>query len=285
MAIFLRLLSHLPLPALHGLSALVSSFAYYVIKLRLRVVRENMTNAFPELDTAEINQLSRDFYRHYGQVMAEMVRSISITENALLQRVNFSGEEILAEYLKEGRPVLATAAHQCNIEWLLLACSAKFACPFEAVYRPLSDSHLERLTYETHRRFGGTPINDRAVIKEIMARRNEPRIIAIVPDQSPNIGDDKLWTTFLNQQTAFFIAPEVIAKFTKFPVVFLSMRRTGLGRYQVTIEKLAEPPYSNDHTITERYVKRVERQIREDPSNWLWAHKRWKHKRPLYDGA
>lgn len=285
MAILLRLLSYLPLVILHGMSAIIFAIAYSILKIRLDVVRGNLSRAFPELSADQIKQLSREFYRHYGQVMAEMVKSISITESALLQHMSFDGDEILAEYLSRGQPVLATAAHQCNIEWLLLACSAKFPYPFEAVYRPLTDSKLERLTYETHRRFGGVPINDRAVVKEIMARRDVPRIIAIVPDQSPNVGDDKLWTTFLNQDTAFFLAPEVIAKFTKYPVVFLGMQRTGRGRYQVNVEKLAEPPYANDHAITERYIERIEKQIRDDPSNWLWAHKRWKHQRPLYDDS
>lgn len=283
LSLLLRLLSKLPLPVLQASTPLIYVIVYYLARARRAVVQENLAQAFPEKTALERRQTGQAFYRHYSEVMVEMVKSFSISKQALLDRVTFNDAEILQEYLDNGQAVLATAAHHCNIEWLLLACSAKFSCPFEAIYRPLSDTQLEKLSYDAHRRFGGTPINDRAVVKEIMARRNVPRIIAIVPDQSPNVGDDKHWVSFLNQETAFFLAPEVVAKFAKYPVVFLGMQRTGRGRYQINVSRLAEPPYTNDHLITERYVSLVEQQIRNDPSNWLWAHKRWKHRRSLYE--
>ncbi|MEF2793825.1 MAG: lauroyl acyltransferase, partial [Alistipes dispar] len=31
--------------------------------------------------------------------------------------------------------------------------------------------------------------------------------------------------------------------------------------------------------ITERYVRELERVIRERPELWMWSHRRWKHKR------
>ena len=282
-AALLRLLSWLPLTVLHGLAPVVYLFIFYVLRLRRQVVIDNLSRAFPEKDAAERDALMRQFFRHYADVLVEMVKSITIDKQTLLDRVSFTGEKILLEHLQNGQPVLATAAHQCNIEWLLLACCARFPYPFEGIYRPLANSQFEQLTYAAHRRFGGVPIKDRAVIREIMARRNVPRVVGIVSDQSPNLGDDKYWTTFMNQDTAFYLAPEVIAKFSRYPVVFLGMERTGRGRYQVSVSRLAEPPYENNHEITRRYVDLVEQQIRRDPSNWLWAHKRWKHNRPLYE--
>ena len=34
------------------------------------------------------------------------------------------------------------------------------------------------------------------------------------------------------------------------------------------------------YEITERYVRRLEAMIREQPELWMWSHRRWKHKRP-----
>jgi lauroyl/myristoyl acyltransferase len=31
--------------------------------------------------------------------------------------------------------------------------------------------------------------------------------------------------------------------------------------------------------ITEGHTRQLEKNIREQPFNWLWSHRRWKHKR------
>ena len=36
---------------------------------------------------------------------------------------------------------------------------------------------------------------------------------------------------------------------------------------------------SKEGVITKRYFQRLEEQIKTEPSNYLWSHRRWKHKR------
>jgi KDO2-lipid IV(A) lauroyltransferase len=60
------------------------------------------------------------------------------------------------------------------------------------------------------------------------------------------------------------------------------MKKLKRGYYEINFEKIAEPPYmKGDHTILDRYVEKIEQQIREKPAGWLWSHRRWKHKRPV----
>ena len=39
------------------------------------------------------------------------------------------------------------------------------------------------------------------------------------------------------------------------------------------------PKETKEMDITKRYLMRLEQQIISEPSNYLWSHKRWKHKR------
>ena len=74
-----------------------------------------------------------------------------------------------------------------------------------------------------------------------------------------------------------------LAKITKRPVVFVAVRRLRRGYYEATLEPIGTPPYERqDLSLLERYAERTEALIREDPSAWLWSHKRWKSKKPLY---
>ena len=93
----------------------------------------------------------------------------------------------------------------------------------------VSSPWVEKVTTETYTRFGGVLIDDRSVVREIMLRRSVPRVVAIVADQSPNLADHTVWVAFLNQQTAFYLAPDTIARFANYPVYFLGMRRIARG--------------------------------------------------------
>jgi len=99
---------------------------------------------------------------------------------------------------------------------------------------------------------------------------------------------DKHWTRFLNQDTAFFVGAEKIARFLEAPVVYVAMRRVSRGRYAVHLHVLAEPPYDDgqhesgdaDTWITEAYARKLEAEIRASPADWLWVHNKWKYPRP-----
>jgi KDO2-lipid IV(A) lauroyltransferase len=110
------------------------------------------------------------------------------------------------------------------------------------------------------------------------------RAYALVADHTPKHDEEKHWTRFLNQDTAFFVGADKIAKILKAPVIYVAMRREGRARYSVELKLLAEPPYDRDSgpEIVERYARMLEQEIRRSPADWLWLHRKWKYHKPLY---
>ena len=283
MSLLLSWISRLPPAVLYGLGYIVYLLVYRVLGVRKNVVLSNLRNAFPEKSAQEINDVAQRFYRNYSDVLIEMVKSISMTREEFVARVQFENLELIEKELSRGQPVLLTLAHYGNIEWLLLAMSCRLPYPTEAIYRPLSNKKIERLTTRVYTRFGGKLIDDRSVVKEIMSRKQVPRVVAIVSDQSPNIDDHCVWVNFLNQETAFYLAPDTIARFVNYPVYFVAMRRTSRGQYSARLELIAQPPYAGkEHKVVNAYIENVESQIRQQPEDWLWMHKRWKRKKSVY---
>ena len=41
-------------------------------------------------------------------------------------------------------------------------------------------------------------------------------------------------------------------------------------------EDVKDAPYGS---VVEKYVRSLEKFINENPDNWLWSHRRWKHSR------
>ena len=58
------------------------------------------------------------------------------------------------------------------------------------------------------------------------------------------------------------------------------MDRLQRGRYRMSFVPLYDGEEQvAPNEITERYVRELERVIRERPELWMWSHRRWKHKR------
>ena len=80
----------------------------------------------------------------------------------------------------------------------------------------------------------------------------------------------------LNQKTAFLESIEFIPKFTESYVYYASMNKTSRGNYEVNLKKIAKPKNFKKYQILEKYIGCMESQINENPSEWLWSHRRWK---------
>jgi len=132
-------------------------------------------------------------------------------------------------------------------------------------------------------RFGSRLVPAKELLPDIIRRRDVVRAVAMVADQEPTTSEHKYWTRFLGRDTAFYMGPEEIARVTRFPVLFVAMRRLSRGHYEMEFHTLATAgQVLPSGTLTERYARLVEAQIHAAPSDWPWSHKRWKLKRSVY---
>ncbi|MGH8229756.1 MAG: lysophospholipid acyltransferase family protein [Steroidobacteraceae bacterium] len=277
---WVRLVAGLPWTALYGLAGALCAAAS-LLAYQGKVIRENLSKAFPELDERQLRELARRYYRSFGEVLAEIVKASRLAPEEISSRVVLQGLEAPRERLAAGTPVILVAAHQCNWEWMLLALALGLGFPVDAAYKPLVDPWAEREMRKLRTRFGSRLVPAQELLGDILKRGRAPRAIAMVADQEPRTSERQHWTRFLNRETAFYVGAEEIARATRFPVYFAAMRRLRRGRYEVVIEPLADEPLAPGE-LTERYARRVERQIRAAPADWPWSHKRWKLKRSLY---
>lgn len=244
------------------------------------MVRDSLAKAFPERSVAEREALRRDFYRGYGDVMVEIIKSASIDGHELDERMRFGNLATLRAAIAAEGPVVLLAAHQCNWEWILLGLSRNLGFPVDAAYKPLKNAWADREMLALRSRFGARMIPSERVMRDLISRRSVPRLIALVADQEPVASDRRHWTRFLNRDTAFFMGGDVIATSLGYPVFFVAIERTGRGRYLASFEQLrAAGETLAPGELTERYARRVERQIHDSPADWPWSHKRWRLRR------
>lgn len=277
----ITLLSRLPFWALYLISDFLFVISYYVVGYRKKIVRKNLRNSFPDKSIKELKRIERQFYRDLCDYGVETVKLLTISKEELMKRMVYKNPEITKPFADKGQSIILLTSHQFNWEWLLV--SGCFYLPFHVdfVYQRQASKFFDQLSLDYRTRFGAHPVERSQVAREAIRRKDVLRGVAIVADQFPGQGrDKKYWTTFLHQDTAFFLGLGQLAHLTQYPAVFYGVKKIMRGYYEAEGVVVSLPPYEKDsQQIVEDYVKATEKVINQYPAGWLWSHKRWKRKR------
>ncbi len=134
MLTFLRLLGRLPLSLLYGIGSFIYGITYGVLRWRLVLSLGNLRNALPDKTDAERRRIARLSYRNLGELLAEVLKGATISEDDIRRRVHILNPELITHFTKQNRSVVLLASHHCNWEWLLLAAGATLDVPVDAVF-------------------------------------------------------------------------------------------------------------------------------------------------------
>lgn len=278
---WLRCLAQLPLPLLHAGCAALAWCARVLFRLRWHEVQRNLEACLPTLDARQRRRVAVASYRHFGDLLAEVIASSAMTPGQLARRVHLQNPELLRDRLAAGRPVLVLAAHQSNWDWVLYATAQVLGYPLDVAYKPLKAAWADHALQSQRRRWGVRLVPAKQLLADLLQHRHAARGVVMLADQSPRTSEHQHWLTFLGRPTAFYMGPEQIAKATRYGAVYVSMRRLRRGHYEARFLPLAEageqlPPGE----FTTRYARLVEQDILAAPEEWTWGHRRWKQELP-----
>ncbi len=276
---FGKLIALLPFRLLYLLSDMLYYLIFYIVKYRKNVVLENLHNSFPEKTNEEINFIAKRFYRHFCDLLVEIIKLLNISKEDLIKRMKLKNPELYAETYKNNKHMLMMIGHYCNWEWGL-AIGLQMQHKFVSIYKPLSNKYFDKLMIKLRCQFNALVVPMKMASRLFLnnIRENILTELNIIADQTPHIGEIHYWTTFLNQRTPVFEGVEKLAIKTKQPVFFARVSKVKRGYYEVFIEKLCDDAsLYKTHEITEMHVKALEKIIIEAPQYWLWTHRRWKY--------
>lgn len=253
---------------------------YYLIGYRVEVVRQNLTNAYPEKSTSDLRAIERKFYKYFCDLIFETIKTLTISPKVAQQRITFDNPTFFKNYSDQGKSVVLVMGHLGNWE---LAGSGFSQLPYHqlfVIYHPLKNKYSDRLIYHMRIRLGNRLYAMKETFKAMVRDKNIVSATAFIADQTPSNPNNAYWTTFLNQDTPVFTGTAKISKKLQYPIVYVSVQRPQRGRYHIICETLTDEPHLlTEDQISELHTRRLEQDINQRPHLWLWTHRRWKHKR------
>lgn len=269
--------SLLPLKILYLFSDLSYYILYHIFRYRRTIVSKNIENSFDSLSKRERIILEHHFYKNFCDNFIETLKLLSISKKELQKRfiVDYSEIEKILSQNKNGHIYLG---HQFNWEWANAHISSTLNTNIIVVYKPIRNNQFNKLMKKIRSRFGSNLVSSKTMKKEIEKLGNSPHILVLAADQKPKVPIKSFWTTFLNQKTAFINGSELYTASNKTTSYFANLVREKRGYYKIEITPLFDfsKPYKLG-LITQRFAKQLEKSIINQPENYLWSHRRWKH--------
>ena len=277
-------LARLPLAVLYGLAEGFYGLLAYGLRYRWPVVQANLANSFPDKSPAEITRLGRAFYRHFAQLVVEILKLAAISPAELGRRVHFVNPELMSRHFAAGRTVLALGSHLGNWEWILSAAALVWPGQAAGVYKPLGNAFFEHFTRRFRTRLGAEAVPMLATLRYLLRHQGSPRTLSLLLDQSAGPEDRPHWLPFLHQDTGFYTSADRLARQFDCAVLYVGIRRVRRGHYEITFVELPDGRAAalagpDEFPITEAFARQLEADIRATPAQYLWTHRRWKHKR------
>ncbi len=270
----------MPFPILYIYSDILYFLLYKVIGYRKKVVFNNLRSAFPEKSEKEIEFQAKKFYKHLSDITLEGIKAFTMSKKQMLARFKIVEDEIVQNYYAEGKSIIALAAHYSNWEWGGIGAQV---IPHElfTLYKPLKNIYIDKYARASRSVWGANMISIKKTYEFFKEEHPRPRIVFMLADQSSHKRQQAYWIDFLNHKTDFLHGPEKYAQLFNFPVVYAYVTRVKRGFYEVRFLNVTDNPKDLPETeLTKEFARILETYIKQDPSQWLWSHKRWKHSPP-----
>lgn len=286
-------LSRLPLGFHRACGRFIGRLAGRVVSYRRDVVMTNLARCFPGMRYDELTATCNRFYTHLGKVFTEALWFGGCTDPQRLVRsriVTLTNPEVVNRLHELGRSVIVLSSHCGN--WELYGGIVSYPRPERlaypendicVVYRrqssPVWDSFLSRnriapVVDKDH--YDGM-VESFSIMRYVLKHRGTQKMYIFLNDQYPYTAKSKVGVRFMGQDTWAMDAAEHLARRMGFAVVYLSFREKDDGSYEMSFTPLCDDASAvPEGEIFHRYFELLEQDLRLQPWNYLWTHKRWK---------
>jgi len=269
---------------LSGAMALARQWGWglaHLVRLRRAYVLETLGRCFPEKSEPERRQIYNEMCVHQAMNLMELMRFAGGKDAELDRRVEAHGEAHVKQALERGKGVLILIAHFGNYDLMGLYAAKLFAYPLTIITKTLKNAPLNKLWWAMRRRAGVKEVPALNAYRPCVRALRKNELVGFMLDQNRPT-DQGIYVDFFGRLASTTPGLAFMSAQTGAPVVPVFMRRTPEGRHVLEVLPAIEPPPDRkEETLlayTEKYTKIIEEQVRRYPAQWLWLHKRWKHR-------
>ncbi|MGA2172911.1 MAG: lysophospholipid acyltransferase family protein [Sedimentisphaerales bacterium] len=243
---------------------------------------ENLRASYPDKD--------EQWYETTGQKSCEQLAMLAVDviftprlvrKDNWRQYSRFKNAEYTKWLSKEGKGLICVGAHYGNFE-IIGYMMGLFGFNVYSIARPLDNPFINRYLYGVRERVGQKIIDKKGAAELFDKAASSGATMCFIADQ--DAGQKGLFVDFFGRKASTYKSIGLLAITNNIPIVI------GYGRridnrffFEIGVQRIIFPEEWADKKdpllwVTEEYTKAIEQFVREDPSQYWWMHRRWKHR-------
>lgn len=235
----------------------------------------------------EGRRIARASFAHTGRAFCEAAITNLVDWRFEQERLHIASPANLASLQATKGPMVLACAHLGS--WELLAGILQLAIPGRAKGVVVREGHDEALNYLMQRqrgRPGVEIIGHRNAAPKVLRLLRNNGVCAFLVDHNTR-QKEAVFLPFLGEEAAVNAGPAMLAVRSGATVWPVFMLRQAEGQYELRIEtplytsELDLPVAQKIEQTARFYTMAVEQQVRRNPEQWLWMHKRWKTRKSV----
>jgi len=246
-----------------------------------------MDNLRPALgnvySTAELEDIAKRSLEHFAQLyLVELVMTPrKITEWSWAQHVELGDLGPGLRELLRTRGTIMLTGHFGNYE-LLGYTICRLGLPLHAIMRPVDNPLVNRYLVRTRARGGLSLLYKKGASAVAGDLIDAGATLSFIADQ--DAGRKGLFVDFFNRKASTYKSIGLLAMQKRVPIIIGAAARVRRGfHYRIELERVIQPEEWDAQDdpltwITQTFSHALEAAIRRHPEQYLWMHRRWKHR-------
>lgn len=243
---------------------------------------DNLRASFPEKSEQWIWQTGRRSFEHLAMLVIDVLFTPRLVGKYNWRHYSrYRNAERTKWLMQEGRGLLLVTAHYANFEivgYLL----GLFGFNIYSIARPLDNRFVNRYLYGVRRRVGQKIIDKKGAAELMEKLTSTGATLCFIADQ--DAGRKGIFVDFFGRQASTYKSIGLIAITKNIPIGVGYSRRVGNRfHFEIGVNRIIFPEEWADKDdplkwVTAEYTKAIEQFVREDPTQYWWLHRRWKHR-------
>lgn len=247
------------------------------LKYRKDVIDINLNIAFPEKSESERARIRHDFYRHFTRFFViEFNRSPYYTNRFIEHRITVENADLIRRY--SGQQMMFLSGHIGEFTLGSMIVMHILQDTVNVIIKQQKNPLTNAFFVNMRRRCNQKAIYAKGAIKNCLKVLKNGEHLGFLNDQ--NAGEKGILAPFFGVDTSNMYGLPIFAReFPQMPLIMTYCTRLKDGYYSVWFEELHRPktddPEEFAREIVTAYNQKIEAVIRQNPSQYLWSHRRW----------
>ena len=247
---------------------------------RRRIAQRNIALCFPQRSSAQQAALVREHFGWLGRSLVERGLLWFASPERLKRLIHIEGDVHMAE--RSDRPVMWLVPHFVGLEVAGAAVQLFQTRTAIDIYQRQGNPYFDQVLKAGRLRFGRAEAYPRRTpIRQWMKRLREGCAFFNMPDQDFGLKDAE-FVPFFGIAAATLTAPSKIARLLDMVVqpVVVEMLPGGRGWRVRFLEPWTDWPSADPAADARRMNAFIEAEVRQQPGQYLWVHRRFKTRPP-----